>query len=223
MSNESSNDQVNNDNNNNDLTAKLAEKDEMIKNLQSQFDAVSGKNTQLLDETKKAKSKAREESDRLEQSRIDKATKDGDYEQLLKSSEAKRIELEEKHSKLENKISRGKVQAEAMRIAAELADGYNVELLAEQLVKRLKNTEKGVQVLNESGDLTVSPLTELKAEFENNDKFKSLIRGNKSSGGGAVGDGGSASGGSTIDNNRFEAMNAVQKMAFVQKGGKVQG
>ena len=73
-----------------DYAAQIKEKDAIISDLQSQFNAVKNKADQLLDETKKAKAKARQEAEAKELAALEKAKKDGDYEQLLKSSESER-------------------------------------------------------------------------------------------------------------------------------------
>ena len=202
-----------------DLQKSLTEKDAMLKDMQQQFDAVKSKADELLDETKKAKAKAREEADAAEQARIEKATKNGDFEQLLKSSEQQRKDLEDKLHALNNKVGTEKTRSESMRLASELADGANAELLSEFIGKRIKYTDEGLKVLDQNGDLTVSSLDDLKREFESSEKFKALIRGNKSSGGGAAGDGGRASSQAKIERAQFDRMDAVQRMEFMKKGG----
>ena len=212
-----------------DLQKALSEKDAIIQDLQNQFGAVKSKADQLLDETKKAKAKARAEAEAKEQAEYERlsakarrAKKNGDFEQLLASSEKQRKELEERLNSLQNNISTEKTRSESLRIASELADGANAEILSEFISKRIKYTDEGIKVLDQDGSLTVSSLDDLKNEFANSAKYKSLIRGSKSSGGGAVGDGGSASETMTVDRAKFESMNAEQRMVFVRKGGKIQ-
>jgi hypothetical protein len=108
-----------------------------------------------------------------------------------------------------------------MRIAAELADGSNAELLSDFISRRLKYHEDGVKVTDAQGNLTVSSLDDLKAEFKNNPKYSALLKGNQSSGGGASG--GSNSGGAAKVKTRaeFEALNAVRRMEFVKSGGEI--
>lgn len=204
-----------------DLQKQLSEKDEMVKSLQSQFDAVKGKADQLLDETKKAKNKAREEAESAEQARNDKAKKSGDFEQLLQSSEKQRQSLSEQLQTLQKRVGSERTRTESLRLASELADGVNAELLSEFISKRIKYTDDGIKVLDSNGDLTVSSLDDLKQEFEASDKYKSLLRGNKSSGGGATGDGSGASEGATMKRSQFDNMHAKQRMDYIKKGGKV--
>lgn len=215
-SNETSNESVSIE----DLQKSIAEKDEMLQNMQQQFDAVKGKADQLLDETKKAKAKAREESESAQRAQTEKHKKNGDFEQLLQSSEKERQALSEQLDTFRNTVATEKMRTESLRMASELADGANAELLSEFISKRLRYTDDGLKVLDKNGELTVSTIDDLKNEFETSDKFKSLIRGNKSSGGGAVGDGGSASGiKTTIERTAFEKMNSGQQMEFMKKGG----
>lgn len=204
-----------------DLQKALAEKDILLKDIQSQFEAVKGKADQLLDETKKAKAKARQETESAELANIEKAKKNGDFEQLLKSSESQRKELEDRLVALNTKIGSEKTNTAALKLAAELADGANAELLSEFISKRIQYTDKGLKVLNEQGELTVSTLDELKREFESSDKYKSLIRGNQSSGGSAIGDGGSASGQSSVQRSQFDSMSSDKQIEFMKSGGKI--
>lgn len=202
-----------------DLQKQMEAKDNTIKDLQTQFDAIKGKADQLLDETKKAKAKAREEAESAQKAETEKHKKNGDFEQLLQSSEKERQALSEQLNTFKSRVAVEKTRTESLRIASELADGANAELLSEFVSKRLKYTDDGLRVLDQNGELTVSTVDDLKREFENSGKFNSLIRGNQSSGGGAVGDGGSASGQTTMERGRFEQMNPGQQMAFIKKGG----
>lgn len=209
---------------NNEVTIEAVQKELEGKNaaledMQKQFDAVKAKADQLLDETKKAKNKAREEADIATQAQNDKAKKNGDYEQLLQSSEKERQALSEQLTTLNTRVSTERVRAESMKLAAELADGANAELLSEFVSKRLRYTDDGLKVLDKNGELTVSSVDDLKREFEASDKYVSLLRGNKSNGGGATGDGGGAAKAGTIPRSQFDKMNPKVKMDYIKKGG----
>lgn len=155
--------------------------------------AMKSKMDELLTETKDAKRKAKEEADAATKAAADKAKADGDFEQLYKASQ----EDSEKH-KLENDslragISAGKIKTESARIAAGLTkDTARAELLAEKLEKRLKLTDDGLKVLDDSGQLTVSSVDDLTNDIKK--KYEFLIDGSQASGGGAPGgDGGAGS------------------------------
>jgi chromosome segregation ATPase len=198
------------------------DKDSIIKDLQKQVEALRGKSNELLAETKQAKQRAREESEAKEKARMEKAKRDGDFEQLLKSSESKNKTLAEQLQNLQQRVSSEKIKNESLKIASDLADGSNAELLSEFINKRLRYTEDGIKVLDQNGDLTVSSIDDLKAEFAKSEKFKSLLRGVKSSGGSAQGAGRSATNtNKEIDRKSFDGMDHVQRMSYIKQGGKV--
>lgn len=213
--------QVDNDSTQNGEPVDNINKDEVISELNSQIEAMRSKMGELLGEAKKAKLKAKEESEAKERAKLEKAKRDGDIEQLLKSSESERSKLSEQLQKLQQSVSSEKISNESMRLATELADGSNAELLSEFISKRLKYTEEGIKVLDVHGDLTVSSLDDLKKEFTSSEKYKSLLRGIKSSGGGASGSGNSVPTTKTIDRATFDKMPQDQRMDFFKSGGKV--
>jgi len=207
-----------------ELQQQLKQAMDSIQDLQRQNTAMAGKNSELLDETKKAKNKAREETEAKTQAERDRLQKAGDFEQLLKSSELERATLSEQLTTLNSKVGSEKKQTAAFKVAAELADGPNAELLSDFVAKRLKYTDEGLKVVDKDGNLTVSSLDDLRNEFGNNEKFKSLLRGNKSSGGGAPGNT-SAAGGydtvKTITRAEFDSLDPSKASVFIRKGNKV--
>lgn len=155
-----------------------------IDELQHKFAAKAENNARLYKETKAAK----EERDRLlkqsqEQERLvkEQSEKNGEYEKLYKSTHEElgltKKQLEEVHSKYKNE----KVQLTAMRIATELADGDNAELLSEFVTKDL------LKLSDELGALDASIIEDVKNNFKTNSKFKALLKGSKAAGGGAQG------------------------------------
>ena len=203
-----------------DLQKSLEEKESVIQDLQSQFTAVKGKADELLDEAKKAKSKAREATSAREQAKMEKAKRDGDFEQLLKSSETERTTLRSELDDLRGKVSREKIKSSSMRIASEMADGTNAELLSEFISQRIKYVDDDIKVLDKNGALTVSSLEDLKTEFTGSDRYKSLLRGTKSSGGGAPGTNHKEGGASkTMDRAKFDTLSPVDQMAHIKSGG----
>jgi hypothetical protein len=165
--------------------ADLAKSAAQVESMQSKLD-------ELLGETKKAKQKAKDEAEAAALALSEKAAKEGDFEQLLKSSEEERKKLNEQLGALTQSISQERVSSAAMKLASDLADGHNATLLSDFIARRLKNTDEGVRVLDSNGELTISSLEQLKTEFQADERFKSLVRGNQSSGGGATGGNGSA-------------------------------
>lgn len=168
---------------------------------QEQFDALNAEKTamqtkldELLTETKKAKTARREAEELAAREAEDKARKDGDFEQLLKSSEEKRLESESKLNEFQTNIDKEKLKSAAYKLGAEVADGENAELMAVFFEERLKPVDGDVKVTDKDGNLTVSTLADLKKEFESMPRYASLLRGNQSSGGGANGSGGNGGG-----------------------------
>lgn len=189
--------------------------------LQTQFTAVKNKSDELLTETKAAKQKAREAADAREATKLEKARKDGDYEQLLSSSEAERKSLKGQLETLTNKVSSEKVNSVSLKIAGELADGSNAEIMSKFISERVKLVDGEIKVLDNSGNLTVSTIDDLKNEFISSDKFKSLLRGTKSNGGGASGSKSTTNGSKQISRAQFDNMNQQDRMKFSLDNGKV--
>ncbi len=187
--------------------------------LQQEHAAMLNKNNELLGELKKNKDAKREAEALAQQEATEKARKAGDFEQLLKSSEEQRHALEEQLNKLHGNVSKEKINNAAMKMAAELADGANAEILSEFIARRLKYTDEGLKVTDVDGNLTVSSLADLSSEFANSEKYKSLLRGLKSSGGGANGGGDSVPENKQMDRADFEKMQPAKQMEFIKKGG----
>jgi len=203
------------------LQAQLETSNKANADLQTQFTAVKNKSEELLTETKAAKQKAREASDAREATKLEKARKDGDYEQLLSSSEAERKTLKEQLETLTNRVSHEKVNSVSLKVAGELADGSNAEIMSEFISKRIKLVDGEVKVLDNSGNLTVSTIDDLKNEFIGSDKFKSLLRGTKSNGGGASGSKSTNDSSKQISRAQFDSLSQSDRMKFSLDNGKV--
>jgi len=144
-----------------------------------------------------------------------------DFEQLHKSSELEREKLSNRLKELQDNIANEKKGAAALKVAAELADGSNAELLSTFISKRLKYTDDGLKVTDSNGDLTVSSLDDLKREFQNDAKFAALLRGSQASGGGAKGGEKSNGVAKEISRGEFEALPPPKRALFLKDGGKV--
>jgi hypothetical protein len=183
--------------------------------------ALENKQVQILDETKKAKSKARAIEEAAQLDADNKAKDDGNFEQLYKSSEQARQTLQTDFEALTTTVASKERDASAMRLAMTMADGDNAELLSEQIAKRLKFTDGSLKVTDANGNLTVSTLDDLANEFKNNPRYGALLTGNQSSGGSASG--GKNSGGAANVRTRadFNTMNAVAQAKFMKEGGSL--
>ena len=189
--------------------------------LADQFDAIKNKNDELLTETKSAKeAKRKAEADAIaEKDRM--AKESGDFESLYKSSSEKLQMTETTLSQLQGRIETEQKGNAAMKIAADLAEGSNIDLLSTFINTRLSFQEGNLKVTDGSGNLTISSLDDLKAEFKNDPKFASLLKGNQSSGGGATGGNNSGSAAKTKSRAEFTALNPADQMKHIKSGGTV--
>ncbi len=163
-----------------DLQTQLAEATKSIEGLKS-------KNDELLGETKKAKALKREAEEHAKTEAEEKAKAKGDYEQLHKSAMAELEKERTKNIDIVKRQSAKDIKINAMKIAGELADGANAELLSEFVSRRLSYSDGEVKVTDKDGALTISSFDELKTEFKGDVRYASLLKGNQSSGGGASG------------------------------------
>jgi chromosome segregation ATPase len=189
--------------------------------LADQFDAIKNKNDELLTETKSAKeAKRKAEADAIaEKDRM--AKESGDFESLYKSSSEKLQMTETTLSQLQGRIETEQKGNAAMKIAADLAEGSNIDLLSTFINTRLSFQEGNLKVTDGNGNLTISSLDDLKAEFKNDPKFASLLKGNQSSGGGATGGNNSGSAAKTKSRAEFTALNPADQMKHIKSGGTV--
>jgi len=202
-----------------EIVEESAAPDVDVNALMKENESMKSKLGELLAETKKAKSAAREAQELADKEAREKAAKAGDYEQLHKSSEQARQSLESQLSALKDGISSEKKSSASLRLAGELAEGHNAELLSEFIGRRLKYTDDGLKVVDNSGDLTIASIEDLKNEFQNDPRYASLLRGNRATGGSASGskEGGSAA--KEMNRTDFDNMSADKQHAFVKSGG----
>ncbi|HEY7865011.1 MAG TPA: hypothetical protein VIC51_03300 [Psychromonas sp.] len=192
-----------------------------IADLMKQNEAMRNKNSELLGETKRAKELRREAEQRATEEAEEKARKAGDFEQLHKSSRQENEKLKQQIQEMQQSTAKQIQKNTAMKLAAQLADGENAEILSDYISKRLKYTDDGVKVTDNNGELTVSTLEQLKDEFSSSTRFKSLLKGSQASGGGAQGGGNSSATSKVMTRSEFDNVNAGQKSEFIKSGGKV--
>ncbi len=204
------------------LQAELEARDISVADLNKQLDAVKGHSDKLLSEAKAAKKKAKDASEAKELATMEKAKADGNMEQLFNSSESKRLGLEKELQELQNKISKEQLNNVALKLAGEMAEGHNAELLSTFLGQRIKVIDGETKVLDKAGDLTVSSLQDLKNEFTSDDRYKALLRGTKSTGGGANGAGAnsvSGTGKNVMSRSAFDKLDAKAQNDHMTGGG----
>ena len=120
--------------------------------------SIKAKMEELLTEAKKAKAAKREieEQSQIERERI--AREKGDFEQLHRSSEERYQATIKELESMRSSIANEKRNNAAMKVAAELADGVNAELLSEFISRRLKYHEVSRRAASSIKSLTVSAL-----------------------------------------------------------------
>jgi hypothetical protein len=192
-----------------------------LEQLMQENAAMRKKMDELLNETKRAKQLRREAEEQAAIEAAEKARKAGDFEQLYKSSEEQRKQFQTELEKLKTGIAKEKVKGASRKLAADLADGHNIELLSEFIERRLRFDSDDIKVLNNNGELTVSTLENLRDEIKADARYKSLIRGSQASGGGATGNRGDKGTTKTMTRAEFDALDHGARSAFFASGGKI--
>lgn len=168
----------------------------------------------LLSEKKAAKAEAARIAE-------EKAKANGDLESLTKSFEQRERELKDQLGSLQQSIANKELSGAASNIAHDLADGANAKLLAKLLKDRLRYEDGSIKVLDDSGNLTMSSIDDLKSEIRASEDYKSLIRGSKATGSGALSGVDGRASNETVTREQFEQMNHAQRQKFFNAGGKV--
>lgn len=197
-------------------TAKELELQSQLADANKSIDALKTKSDELLGETKKAKAAKRDAEDAERK----KNEESGNFELLYKASEDARIKSDDRVNQLEGDISNIKLSDVAGTLALSLNPLDNAAKdLRSKIVKRLKNTEDGVKVLDKNGNLTVSTMDQLAEEMKASGEISYMLKGNQSSGGGATG--GEQGGGAakTMTRADFDGLNPIAASKFMKAGG----
>jgi hypothetical protein len=182
---------------------------------QKKLETVAAHKDKLYAETKKAK--AEREAAEAEKQKIatETAKKNGEYEKLWQQEQKEKQELLDSLSNLKKGYRNDKIEAVSMRVATELADGDNADLLSTFVRSTLDS------LADETGSLSDDVLKGVVNEYQNNPKFKALLRGSKATGGGAPGNTSSAGVPSkTVDLATYNSWDADKQIAFQKSGGK---
>lgn len=182
---------------------------------QKKLETVAQHKDKLYAETKKAK--ADREAAETEAKRISEETakKNGEFEKLWKQTTQERDELLQNMQQLKTGYRQEKIGVTAMRIANELADGDNAELLS----SFIKNTLESIA--DETGSLKDDVIKSVMNEYKQNQKYKALLRGSKALGGGAPGSTSGASEAKMITREAFDRYSPDKKMEYVKSGGRI--
>tara|TARA_R110000782_G_scaffold22066_5_gene58945 strand:+ start:77 stop:703 length:627 start_codon:yes stop_codon:yes gene_type:complete len=180
--------------------------------LEADMERVLNKNNELLGEKKKvqASNKALKEEENI------RAKKNGDFEKLLESSEAERNKALDELTSYKQEAFKKSIDVKALKLTNELkAIPESAELLAHFIANELN------KLTDEKGDVSETALNALKHQFMNDDKYKPLLQGNLSNGGGAAGAKGGAHNSNEKSIEDFNKMDASAKMKFSTSGGKI--
>jgi hypothetical protein len=180
--------------------------------LKADMERILAKNNELLGEKKKVQAtnkqlKAEDEA---------RAKKNGDFERLLESAEAEKAKAFDELNSYKQAAVKQNIDAKAFKLTNELkAIPESAELLAHFVANELNS------IADEQGNVSETALNALKHQFMNDDKYKPLLQGNLSNGGGATGAKSSAQQSKEITRADFEALDAGKRMAFIKDNGKV--
>lgn len=180
---------------------------ELLEQLQKEKEALKRKNEELIGEKRKVQEKeqnAKKEAD-------EHAKKNGEYEKLYRQASQEKDEVLQKLQQLENGWRQEKLDVTAMRIATELADGANAQLLKEFVTKTLSN------LADEKGNVGDDVVKSVVNEFKSDEMYKSLLRQSKASGGGAPGNLRGASDKQSLTRSEFSKLDPSKQMEFAKR------
>jgi len=179
---------------------------------QAEIEALAAKKEQLLSETKRAKEAKRQ----IEAEDRERAAKNGEYERLLEMEQAEKAKLFEELNTIKQNVLNEKINTQAHKLANEIkAIPESAEIVADLIARELKN------VSDENGEISEAAIKALKSQFLSDEKYKPLLLGNQSNGGGATGAKGSAANVKEMSRSDFDKLQPMQKMEYMKNGGKL--
>ena len=161
---------------------------EQFQALQSEIERLRKHNETLLAEKKAETEKRRAEQAEKDKQAEELARKKGDFETLEAQYKDKIAGLEKQLADQIAERNADLIKTQSVKIASQLSSSaHNQEILQMLIEKRLTVENGVVKVTDGNGNLTISSVDELVADFKNSGKFDSLIDGTKASGTGATG------------------------------------
>lgn len=176
-----------------------------VNRLKSEIEPVVAKNKELLGEKKTAQKKQEE----AERARLEG---EGQYKTLLEMEQQAKQDAESKLKNTLDKIRSKEVQMASLRLAGEMAEGDNIELLSDFVSRKVN------ELADDEGNVDAKTLAAIKKEFESNKKYRSLMKQSKAGGGGAPGqqtNGGA--GGNELTMEEFNKLSNEEKLKFSQQ------
>jgi len=188
---------------------------------QEKIDALEQKRRLEIEHREKAEKREKEASDRAEkfQRDLEKASGKEEIEKLKQdhSAEIERIRAEREQEKAQAKLERDArlISEEASKLAGKFTIP---SLVKDQFVKRLHveepNGQPVVRVLDADGKPSTHSIEDLSKEFLDNPEFKSIVKADSGSGGGATNPG---SGGSDTITKLSDFKNATEEAKFANE------
>lgn len=164
----------------------------------SERDGLASKNSELLNETKSAKSKAKADAEAASKAAEEAARKSGDFEALDKSWSEKyetgvnniKTELQSKIDLMTSAAEKSNVTAVAQSLASDLFASSELGLPHIQGRIGMQMQDDGsfkTVVKDANGELSAMTIDELREEIKSSEMFKPILKGSQGAGGGAPG------------------------------------
>jgi len=206
-----------------DIKKTLAEKlqAELDARINEQTSGLKAKNDELLAEKKRVQQEREEAKQQAALEAEKNARNENDYKQLFESQKEESNALRAKIEEMNSNIVKQKINSEAFKVASTLTkDAKKAQLLQEKISQRLTLVDDELRVIDASGQLTVSNLSELAEAVKSEYSF--LVDGSQANGGGAARAQGGASARQTeISRSEFEGLSHAQRKQFLSEGGKL--
>lgn len=186
---------------------------QQLADAQKAIEALASKKDELLKETKAAKEEKRKQAELAEQAKKEQlsiAEKNGEFEKLYKQAQeekqnlAKQLELDRQERR------KDKIDIEANKIAIELAKNSKDAVLLKKFI-----AESIGNIADERGQVDVDVLKSVRQQFETDDLYSSLRKGNQSVGGSAPGNMSSA-----LSTNDLSKLSPVDRINAIRSGKK---
>lgn len=206
-----------------EVKSQLAEKlqAEIQAKLEAETAGLKAKTDELLAEKKRIQKEREEARQMAKLEAEEKAKAENDYKQLFESQKEESNALRVKIEEMNANIVRSKINSEAAKVASQLTkDTKRAELLQEKISQRLTLVDDELRVTDESGQLTVSNLSELANSIR--DSYPFLVDGSQANGGGAArAQGGAGARNLEMSRSEFNELSDVQRKQFFEQGGKL--
>lgn len=184
---------------NNEIETNEVDYKSLYEETKRKLETVAAHKDKLYKETKEAKAERDREAE-------EKARKNGEFEKLLEQERKEKLELKQNYKN-------ERITTTALKLANELAEGDNVELLSEFVKKTISN------LAEDDGRIESDLLDSVKNDYKNNPKFKALLKGSKASGGGASGNNTTKSLSKEMSRVDFENLSQSERKKFLKSGG----